>query len=355
MSASPAPRRAFTLLELLVTIGIIALLASLIIVVLGGARASANRTESTNALRSMLRGYAAYSADNGQQLMPGYLDVTKLQQLRISPKLDTGVPIDPALATGGTGAPLDPNDASSYVWRLAPYLDHEWKTMFTDYRNDSLMTRLDLEVRGAARLNGSGGECGPTNPVYGPGSASEASCDDLGIGLTPSFGLNSIYVGGDNVHGGSEITSRNPWDNPYDKIAATRLSEVKNPARLIVFAPSAHYAEVDGSGGGTLFPSPPVSNATFGYVEIRAPRVVLSDGTVLDQWEVDGELIDSDAGDFSATDSAGRRIGGGVPTARWGKDLIPTGRLDGSVSLDTVPLIGDPFTKLWSPFSVGSE
>ena len=70
-----AQRKAFSLLELLLVIAIMFLLITIAIVAFGGARESANRTASLNALRQMTAGYNSYATDHRGRFMPGYLDV----------------------------------------------------------------------------------------------------------------------------------------------------------------------------------------------------------------------------------------------------------------------------------------
>ena len=67
-------RSAFTLLELLVTLGIISILTGLVVVSMKGVRRSAIRTQSLSALRAMIQAYNAYSTDHRGSLLPGYLD-----------------------------------------------------------------------------------------------------------------------------------------------------------------------------------------------------------------------------------------------------------------------------------------
>ena len=322
--------RAFTLLELLVSVGIIVLLASITLIGLRGVRASANRANSTNALRMIMRGYAGYSVDSNQQLMPGYMKLDTLILLGITANAPDGKPL------------ADRADASSYVWRLAPYLDNEWKTLFIDYRSKELVALLWEET-----LTG----------IYGPGSADPGG-GKLGVSLIPAFGLNSIYVGGDDVHCGNDIArDRNPWNPaiPSDILAATRLSEVKNPAKLIVFAPTVHFGEV-------LDPRVPlvtdasITSLAFGYAELRPPFIQLDrddPDSRQKQWHMAQTFTLLD-GNFSASDNETRPIGGGVPVARWGKDLIPTGRLDGSVITDDLQqLAQDEEGRNWSPHATG--
>jgi len=310
-----ARRRAFTLLELLFAVGIILLLAAIVIVALRGVRRSANRADTGNALRSMMVAYNNYSTENKQQLLPGACNglnaPTTVEALGITPKLEQGSYIP------------SPGDAGSYVWRLAPYIEYDWSLLFTDYRNTELIERLEVE-RAAGKLG-----------------VATAAPGDLGLARIPSFGLNATYVGGNDASGGSDITSRNPWTPavPGDTLAATRLSEVKNPSVLIVFAPTAAVNQGPFANVG-------LRDVAFGSDELRPPSVELPNGTVLQQWLVGaGNRIDLTAlpGDFSA--------GGGVPVGRWG-DVVPTAHLDGSIGADTLLDLEADLRK-WSPFATG--
>jgi prepilin-type N-terminal cleavage/methylation domain-containing protein len=294
------PRRGFTLLELIVTIGLILILASIVIVAVGGVRAAASRTDSASALRSMAVGYNAYP--------------------------------------NGTTADYDTNtaDLSSYVWRLSPYVEDEWGYAFKDYRNRELDSELKREV-----LAG----------VFGPASMDPTGGgSEIGAARTPSFGLNSIFLGGDDVHGGPAAVARNPWDNPGDTLAVTRFSEVKAPGRVIVFAPVVYWGDADADPSNNLIPEPPVSNVRFGYSELRPPFLVLDDSGAdaiwtQQQWELDsnGEIRRASGADYNE--------GGGWPIARWG-DSLPVVHLDGSVTTHGIPQLFDDM-RLWAPAVAG--
>jgi len=337
-------RNAFTIVELLLVIAIIALLIGLVIVAMGGVRNSANRTESANALRQMIAGYNAYSADHRQTLMPGYID---------SGLIGNGPgQLDLTVRIAGVSDPLNAEDSAGYVWRMAPYLDNAWRTLMTDYRSRGLLTRMTGEFDGDT----------VPDPVYGPGTVQGPN--DLGIGGVPSFGLNSIFVGGDTSHGGSAVVSQHPWSGPEgfertirerERLAATRLSEVRNPAQLIVFGPVAR-ANADAGAGETDPYEAAINDVFLGYVELRAPytQQVNADSTTAwtnQQWEVGtgGKIVATSSGSYG-----GGGVGAGLPIVRWGTTQYPVANLDGSTSIEDIGVLSNDMRR-WSPFTVGID
>lgn len=336
-------RGAFTLLELIIVAAIIALLLSLVLLAMGGVTSAGNRAASSNALRNMMRAYLSYSSDHDQKLMPGYIDPTMIgtgpNQLNMYSKLPNG-------------KKLNEEDSAGYVWRLMPYLDEDWKTLLADYREKSVEAKIDEEI-----FRGDESGTGAPDGIYGPGTMDPSK--ELGLGLQPAFGLNSLYLGGDSYHGGSTAVGRNPWQPAMagEIIAATRMSEVLNTSRLIVFAPNkqANDSQTFNPAENERY------GITFGYPELRAPYLVDDDGGYLETyWSVNAdEVVDPSAGDFT--------VGGGVPFARWGRDQIPTGRLDGSTSTVDMSVLGPPvgapatpelvreIMTHWWPFATGYQ
>ena len=327
--------RAFTLLELMVTISLVAVLLTLVIVPLHRVRQSANRTNSLNALRQMVLAYSAYSTDHRYQLMPGYIDESLFEPNKIFEDLTVELP---------SGEALDRLDAQAYVWRLAPYLDDVWKTMYVDYRSKALLSELEVEY-----LDG----------TYGPGTIDS---DQLGISLVPSFGMNSIFVGGDSFHGGTgtDVTDRNPWTGSEEKLAATRFSEVKNPARLIVFGTAALANRTAFSGN----PDTDVvydSEERLGYVELRPPFTAFddeNDNGVLDpgetwtemsrQWKASIiKVFRTPTGDYTGPTGLT-----GLPVSRWGANRLPVANLDGSTRIEETSTLAWDMRR-WSPFQIG--
>ncbi len=270
------PRRAFTLMELLIVVAVIALLVGLVAVTLRGVRGAASRTNSLSALRQMVMGYTLYSHDNNGRLLPGYIDTTLM---------DPGEPFKDLRVLLPSGESLIDVDMQSYVWRLAPYVDDSWQTFFEE-ADAGAMAGFSAEYQ---RME---------NQSHTLGSISEH----------PSFGLNSIFVGGDSAHGGVE--NHNPWDGDQPEKAATRLSHVLNPTTLIVFAPAAEAAvaadDVYATDG-------------IGFCELRAPFLDRPDDSWQnEQWAIgaNGRIVQT--GSFSE--------GGGLPIARTAKEILYGGK-----------------------------
>ena len=115
-------RNAFTLVELLVVIGIIALLVAILLPTLQKARDQANRAECMSNLRQLTIAWANYATDN-----KGYMV--------------------------GSNTPANPQMSGD--WTVSPYVG-----LFSDYRfssNDTLPTGLP-DVCGRTLLGGAPGD-----------------------------------------------------------------------------------------------------------------------------------------------------------------------------------------------------
>ncbi len=182
--------RAFTLVEMLVVLGVMALLIGIIFPVLSTVRNQANRTVEMAAARSLMVAYTNYAAVNKDQVMPGYLEGMYVRD-------QTGHQVE-----GLTGA--------RYPWRLAPFLDYNWLGLYKNIQAENFETFQYNDQETYRYL----------------------------ISLYPSLGLNTAFVGGDSRHSG--FLTRPEGGGPYlyditGMFYVRRTSEVSQPNRLMVF------------------------------------------------------------------------------------------------------------------------
>lgn len=276
----------FTLVELLVVVAVIAILVGFLFVAFRAARSGSQRAGSLSSLRALAQAHSTYAAEHRGRLVPGFVNVNLQQSLGIDVDLSDGYSV-PAEA------------AETWVWRISPYLDHAWRTCFAESEAGELSRYTSLyEAR-----------------------------DLVEISERPSFGLNGIFVGGDSDNGGGAIVALSPFNtagNPT--IAATRMSEIRSPATLVLFAPTRRA-----TGAG---PADDVS-----WYELRAP--FLTDR----QWET---LTDAKG---SASVIASRGVDGtvaGVPGLRSGERTVPIGFADGSASMADIDTLANDM-RSWAP------
>jgi type II secretory pathway pseudopilin PulG len=218
---------AFTLVELLVVIGIIALLVGLLLPALHRARQAARSIQASAGLREMMLGYTQYHIDNKGALLFGYT---------------------PATVNGGNVIATDPNTgatygmpvADRYPWRLAPYVANMWRILH--------MSVDDLEIPQPGD---------PHSPPFVPGTAEYKAYI---LSLNPTFGINSIFVGGHNSVNWAGFIGDRPNTGKH---AVFRQSEVRNPSTQIVFTEvllATNVGPVPVDGAGYFFSMPPNAN-----------------------------------------------------------------------------------------------
>ena len=251
---SPTPSRSivratpggFTIVELLVVIGLLAMLLGLLSVVLGSIRKQAENVMERNAARQAGIAWTGYAIDNNGELLPGY---------------KSGLP-----AWTPEGEPLDTETigvvANRYPWRLAPYLDNNFDVLYVNGQNDVLD---ELRTRD-----------------YG---------DYLYVAATfPSLGLNTTWVGGDEIDG---------CFNPnlvrlLGQFYSNRLSGVRNPSRLIVFCSARASDGVPGADADITQGYFKVASPNFSsrrWEEAYDPDLPLSAGNISARWGTDDEAV----------------------------------------------------------------
>ncbi|WP_428940146.1 type II secretion system protein [Fontivita pretiosa] len=208
----------FTLVELLVVIGVLGVLMGVLLPVLARARRCAKHVQLLCGLREMLAGYTQYQLENRGAVLFGY-----------TPPTVDGVPVTVTDPVSGQvfGMPI----ADRYPWRLAPYVSNLWRILHMH---------------------------GQTPPQPQPGDPPDvAMTKAYALSLNPTFGINSVYLGG---HAGVfEGFVGASGDQPnVGKHVVFRAGEVRRPSQLIVFAESQMR---NGPGGdpqtGLHFVTPP--------------------------------------------------------------------------------------------------
>ncbi len=163
--SAPSPHhasksRAFTIVELLVVIAVIALLLALLLASLQAAGRASRQTVELNTLRQIHMGWVAYSSNNNDFVMPGYLGDNIQEQWRVRYKFESQ-------------GRLNREMTRTYPWRLLPFIDWNYESML-GYRDDR--EQLDDIPKS-----------GDDTIVSGPTKE---------LADQPWFGYNAYYVGG---------------------------------------------------------------------------------------------------------------------------------------------------------------
>lgn len=216
--------RAFTLVELLVVIGIIAVLIGILLPSLSGARKAAQQAKSLSNLRQLMLAYTSYHQDHKGAVLWGY-----------PPPVVNGKALTVDSSTGQTfGAPV----SQRWAWRLVPYVADVWQILYTHQE-------------------------APPLPAAGD-SDSEAFMKAYHLSMTATYGINSAFVGG---HTG--LFQGFNGDKPnVGKHVVFKSNEVKDPTKLIVFADSRGVgADSFASQEGNFYLTPPVGSGRNWTVE----------------------------------------------------------------------------------------
>ncbi len=269
-------RRAFTLIELLVVVSIIALLIGVLLPALGAARRSAKQLKAINANRQIMVAYTAYQEDYDGHVLFAY-----------PPAIVDGQPFVVRPPSGQTFS-TDVDNAAPvirYPARIAPYLQHAWEILYDH-------------------------DAPPERPASSD-SQSQAWTKLYALSLFPTFGINSVYVGGDLGHDGFVGDAPNRGQH-----VVFERGEVRRPSELVVFADAVQR------GGG-------VSTGVNGY-HLAAPPIARGR-----QWRADRDgAVVVKTGEFL-----------GVPLGRYGLAVV-TGFFDGHAAATPPSDLDD--MRLWN-------
>jgi len=272
MNAHPRTK-AFTIIEMLVVIGILSLLLGILLPALSGAKKRSSKQAELNSLRQIGLAWTLYSNGNNDKLLPGFLEADVQEKWRVGYLYPSRIPIQPSpnFASG------DPNIAGPWPWRLLPFLDNSLPTVY-GYIDDPYLTRPSD---------------GTSYPLFDTVTLDPREIDEqlnmqiIGdaarlIAYEPSFGYNAYYVGGWwEMEPGTEIpryrfydarADRYPYDGNIDdneraNVVSRSAGTIRRPSKLVIFCSSAPlqpgvYRKFDDNQRGSHYVVPPIVGPT---------------------------------------------------------------------------------------------
>jgi len=204
----------FTLVELLVVVAILGVVLAALFPVFSRLRDASARAREIAAARSLMGAWQQYAHDSSGAVLPGYRSGLPAYDANRNPIAAQTIGIT----------------ANRWVWRLAPYVGHDFNALYLG-QHERMLRELELTDY--------------SNYLYQ-------------TSVFPSFGLNSVWVGGDENFGGYNSA----FLGLYGKFYVTRLGEIERPAGLVVFASAR---------GQDSMPSGELSDLTEGFFRIQAP------------------------------------------------------------------------------------
>ena len=220
----PSRDHGFTIVELLVVIGIIAILLALLAPALGGAKRRSLKFQETNALREVSKAWNLYANAFSGAALPGYLEHDPSMQ---GPPPGWNVEYEYHTPPPGiTDIVIPPEIAAPWTWRLLPFLG---------YNHDVIHGHLNEPNVDQSNM---------TEPAEAEKIAYE-----------PGFGYNGYYVGGywEMVNmGGDEIpryrffsarADLNGDDSigpkEFARVVVRSISQIRRSTELVVFCSSS--------------------------------------------------------------------------------------------------------------------
>jgi len=216
------PASGFTLVEMLITLGIIALLMGLLLTGLRAARSAARETQQLSNIRQLYVAWSAYAMQYDDACLPGFLDTGVQTSWRVKYRNAANTVIDSQLA-------------QTYPWRLAGYLDYN--TELTIGYLDRLGETFDDGIYQGGMIP----YTLPASLIGATGLAGSAAA------LQPEFGYNAFYLGGwwETVNGAPQMRFANaehPTTGAQALPVARTISSITRPESMITFS-AAIYSD----------------------------------------------------------------------------------------------------------------
>lgn len=203
-------RRAFSLVELLVTLAVIGVLVALLLPALSSAQRSSKKRAESDAIRALHTAFEQYATRSQDACLPGHLDSAVVNRWN----LENFWP---------GGAPMLPTDLGYWPSRLLPSLGNQLQPLLHGYRVDD-----PLPLR-CGQANGDD----PLDPWDAPGPWPEATLRRTTVSRYPAFAYNGRHIGGRWVETEDDIGPAIRSTSPV--LVRRTVSTITRPSHLILF------------------------------------------------------------------------------------------------------------------------
>jgi prepilin-type N-terminal cleavage/methylation domain-containing protein len=226
MKSTRTQSKAFTLIELLIVIAIVAVLISMLLPALSRCRAAAKKTRELNTSRQMITATMMYANDAKGEILPGYA-----RQQWVN---------GPMNVVNHAGERLTNEAAQRFPWRLAPYLGQDFRGLYDDVR-----VLADLKER-EAEYSG-----------YGVNY-------DYVISLFPSLSMNVNFIGGNDRNGMFDPL----FQRVFGRVYLTKFEQSIRPSEVLAFVSARAEPQ----------PAVPIVGQPEGFFRVEPPIFTAAQG-----------------------------------------------------------------------------
>jgi prepilin-type N-terminal cleavage/methylation domain-containing protein len=218
-------RNGLSLVEVLVVVAVIALLLALAVPGLSSLRSRAGSIRELAALRGLASAWALYATDQRGWLLPAVYGLPPLNTLPAFH--EDGQPIPETVFGTQRGV------VARWPHRISRYLDHQIQPLAVSSEAWQVDTCSEGDLMKRLYFTS----------------------------LYPAFGMNGMWVGGDQERYGFMPETVGGRPNPFRNFYASRLGSVRHPERLVVFASSRTNQDACASG-----------SVREGYFRLESPQ-----------------------------------------------------------------------------------